>query len=164
MNAHPHASEDGKFAVVHNGIIENYMPLKEELIAKGYHFKSETDTEVVAHLLEDMYDGDFVGTVRRMLNRVDGAYALEIICACLLYTSAPSVQNSIYSYEPGVVNCDLHDCLPPFVTSVLERALPYWGRRIRGFDNPAVCMTCLLYTSIWPPQTMPSLTATSSSR
>ena len=57
------------------------MPLKEELIEKGYHFKSETDTEVVAHLLEDMYDGDFVGTVRRMLARVDGAYALEIICA-----------------------------------------------------------------------------------
>ena len=81
MNSHPHASEDGKFAVVHNGIIENYMPLKEELIEKGYHFKSETDTEVVAHLLEDMYDGDFVSTVRRMLARVDGAYALEIICA-----------------------------------------------------------------------------------
>ena len=81
MNSHPHSSEDGKFAVVHNGIIENYMPLKEELIAKGYHFKSETDTEVVAHLLEDMYDGDFVSTVRRMLDRVDGAYALEIICA-----------------------------------------------------------------------------------
>ncbi len=81
MNAHPHSSEDGKFAVVHNGIIENYMPLKEELIEKGYYFKSETDTEVVAHLLEDMYDGDFVSTVRRMLDRVDGAYALEIICA-----------------------------------------------------------------------------------
>ena len=81
MNSHPHSSEDGKFAVVHNGIIENYMPLKEELIEKGYHFKSETDTEVVAHLLADMYDGDFVGTVRRMLARVDGAYALEIICA-----------------------------------------------------------------------------------
>ena len=81
MNAHPHSSEDGKFAVVHNGIIENYMPLKEELLEKGYHFKSETDTEVVAHLLEDMYDGDFVSTVRRMLARVDGAYALEIICA-----------------------------------------------------------------------------------
>ena len=56
-------------------------------------------------------------------------------------SQAPSVQNSIYSYEPGVVNCDLHDCLPSFVTSVLERALPYWGRRIRGFDDPAVCMT-----------------------
>jgi len=81
MNSHPHSSEDGKFAVVHNGIIENYMPLKEELIEKEYHFKSETDTEVVAHLLADMYDGDFVGAVRRMLARVDGAYALEIICA-----------------------------------------------------------------------------------
>ena len=56
-------------------------------------------------------------------------------------SQAPSVQDSTYSYEPGVVNCDLHDCLPPFVTSVLERALPYWGRRIHGFDNPAVCMT-----------------------
>lgn len=81
MNAHPHMSQNGKFAVVHNGIIENFMPLKEELISKGYEFKSETDTEVVAHLLEDMYDGDFEGTVRRMLKRIEGAYALVIICA-----------------------------------------------------------------------------------
>ena len=81
MNSHPHADEKLKFAVVHNGIIENYMPLKEELLQKGYHFKSETDTEVIAHLLADMYDGNFEGTVRRMLDRVDGAYALEIICA-----------------------------------------------------------------------------------
>ena len=81
MNSHPHCSEDMKFAVVHNGIIENFMPLKEELIAKGYHFKSETDTEVVAHLMSDMYDGDFEGTVRRMLDRIQGAYALEIMCA-----------------------------------------------------------------------------------
>ena len=81
MNSHPHADENMKFAVVHNGFIENYMPLKEELLQKGYHFKSETDTEVIAHLLADMYDGNFEGTVRRMLDRVDGAYALEIICA-----------------------------------------------------------------------------------
>ena len=74
MNSHPHADENMKFAVVHNGIIENYMPLKEELLQKGYHFKSETDTEVIAHLLADMYDGNFEGTVRRMLDRVDGAY------------------------------------------------------------------------------------------
>lgn len=81
MNSHPHASQDGKFAVVHNGIIENFMPIKEELIAKGYEFKSETDTEVVAHLLSDLYDGDFEATVRRVLERIEGAYALEIICA-----------------------------------------------------------------------------------
>lgn len=81
LNSHPHCSQDMKFAVVHNGIIENFMSLKEELMAKGYQFKSETDTEVVAHLMADMYDGDFEGTVFRMLERIEGAYALEIICA-----------------------------------------------------------------------------------
>lgn len=81
MNAHPHTDEKGLFAVVHNGIVENYLPIKEELLKKGYHFKSETDTEVVAHLLVDLYDGDFEGTVRRMLKRIDGSYSLVILCA-----------------------------------------------------------------------------------
>ena len=67
--------------VVHNGIIENYMPLKEELLAKGVEFTSETDTEVVAHLLSDMYDGNFESTVRRMLERIEGSYSLVMICA-----------------------------------------------------------------------------------
>ncbi len=83
INAHPHMSQSGKIAVVHNGIIENYMELKESLIAKGYHFVSETDTEVVAQLLDYYYldCGDFFEAVTRMLNAVDGAYALGIICA-----------------------------------------------------------------------------------
>lgn len=81
MNAHPHTDEKGLFAVVHNGIVENYLPIKEELLKKGYHFKSETDTEVVAHLLSDLYDGDFEGTVRRMLKRIEGSYSLVILCA-----------------------------------------------------------------------------------
>ena len=81
MNAHPHTDEKGLFAVVHNGIVENYLPIKEELLKKGYHFKSETDTEVVAHLLADLYDGDFEGTVRRMLKRIEGSYSLVIVCA-----------------------------------------------------------------------------------
>ncbi|WP_288302018.1 glutamine--fructose-6-phosphate transaminase (isomerizing) [uncultured Veillonella sp.] len=81
MNAHPHTDAKGLFAVVHNGIVENYLPIKEELIAKGYEFKSETDTEVVAHLLADLYDGDFEGTVRRMLDRIEGSYSLVITCA-----------------------------------------------------------------------------------
>ena len=54
---------------------------------------------------------------------------------------APSVESSIHSYEPHIVDCDLHQCLPDYVSSVLERALPYWGRRIKGFDNPEICMT-----------------------
>lgn len=81
MNAHPHTDAKGLFAVVHNGIVDNYLPIKEELIKKGYEFKSETDTEVVAHLLADLYDGDFEGTVRRVLQRIEGSYSLVILCA-----------------------------------------------------------------------------------
>ncbi|MFP3381276.1 glutamine--fructose-6-phosphate aminotransferase, partial [Bacillus sp. SIMBA_069] len=60
-------------------IIENFLPLKEELLAKGYTFTSETDTEVIAHLLADMYDGDIVSTARRAVQRMRGAYALGIM-------------------------------------------------------------------------------------
>ena len=75
-NAHPHSDCSGDFVVVHNGIIENYLSLKEELIEKGHNFQSETDTEVVAHLLEDVYNGDFLGSVREVLQRIEGSYSL----------------------------------------------------------------------------------------
>ena len=61
VNAHPHLSEDGKLAVIHNGIIENYLPLKEKLSQAGHSFLSETDTEVMVHLIEEHYDGDAGG-------------------------------------------------------------------------------------------------------
>ena len=80
LNAHPHTDMKGDFAIVHNGIIENYMELKEELIAKGCQFKSETDSEVVAHLCADMYDGDFASTVRRVLHRLRGSFSLVFMC------------------------------------------------------------------------------------
>ena len=76
VNSHPHTDCYGDFAIVHNGIIENYLSLKEELIAKGHVFKSETDTEVVVHLLEEVYSGDFVAAVRAVLERIEGSYAL----------------------------------------------------------------------------------------
>lgn len=78
-NSHPHTDEKTKFAVVHNGIIENFIPIKEELLAKGYVFTSETDTEVIAHLLADLYDGDLVSTVRKAVQKMRGAYALGIM-------------------------------------------------------------------------------------
>ncbi len=81
LNAHPHLSSDGRFAVVHNGIIENYAALREELTAKGYSFISETDTEVIVHLLE-MYDsGDLKATVMKTVARLEGSYALGVLCA-----------------------------------------------------------------------------------
>lgn len=75
-NSHPHTDCTGDFVVVHNGIIENYLHLKEKLIAKGHVFTSETDTEVVAHMVEDLYDGDLESTVRKVLQHIEGSYAL----------------------------------------------------------------------------------------
>ena len=82
INSHPHMSEDKMIAVVHNGIIENYLEIKEELEAKGYQFHSETDTETVALLLDYYYKqgNDFLESVFAVLERIEGAYALAILC------------------------------------------------------------------------------------
>lgn len=79
QNAHPHGDCHNHFVIVHNGIIENYMGLKKDLISKGHVFKSETDSEVIAHLLEELDDGDFLSTVRKMLTYVEGSYSLVIM-------------------------------------------------------------------------------------
>ncbi|ADH61558.1 glucosamine/fructose-6-phosphate aminotransferase, isomerizing [Thermoanaerobacter mathranii subsp. mathranii str. A3] len=79
-NSHPHLSQSGLIAVVHNGIIENYLPLKKWLLEEGYTFKSETDTEVVANLLEYYYNGDIVEAVKKVLDRIEGSYALGVLC------------------------------------------------------------------------------------
>jgi len=79
-NAHPHISNDKRIAIVHNGIIENYIALKEELIDKGFVFESETDTEVVVHLLSNYYKGNLLDAVVKTAKRLEGSYALGIIC------------------------------------------------------------------------------------
>ena len=79
LNSHPHTNDDETISLVHNGIIENYRELKEELIQKGYHFQSETDSEVVVHLLDDYYDGDLFEAVKKVLKRIEGSYALCIV-------------------------------------------------------------------------------------
>ena len=79
-NAHPHLSNDGRFAIVHNGIIENYIALREELLADGYRFESETDTEVIVHLIEMYYRGNVLEALIRTANRLQGSYALGVIC------------------------------------------------------------------------------------
>ena len=81
VNSHPQISSSGRIAVVHNGIIENYAELKAFLEAKGVLFASETDTEVVAQLIEYFYQGDLLEAVGRVLHRIQGAYALGILCA-----------------------------------------------------------------------------------
>ena len=81
VNSHPQVSQSGRMAVVHNGIIENYAKLKKFLESKGVQFVSETDTEVVAQLLDYYYKGDLLDAVSKVLHRIQGAYALGIVCA-----------------------------------------------------------------------------------
>lgn len=86
-NAHPHTDCSGRFAVVHNGIIENFAALKEELAGRGHEFRSDTDTEVIAHLIEEAYEGDLLDAVRMAARRLVGAYGLAVTC----------------TFEPGVI-------------------------------------------------------------
>ena len=79
VNSHPHFNENKSIVVVHNGIIENYMTLKKRLMDKGYKFVSETDTEVIAHMLDYYYKGDPLEAIRKVMHRAEGAYALGII-------------------------------------------------------------------------------------
>ncbi|MCD6378300.1 MAG: glutamine--fructose-6-phosphate transaminase (isomerizing) [Planctomycetes bacterium] len=84
VNAHPHTDCSGKIAIVHNGIIENYASLKQVLIEKGHQFTSQTDSEILAHLIEEFYQGgkvDFVQAVQSALREVSGTYGLAVICA-----------------------------------------------------------------------------------
>jgi len=78
-NSHPHYDQSGKFAIVHNGIIENYLELKHELEERGVAFTSQTDTEVIVHLLAEAYEGDIVATVRSVTEKIRGAYALGVM-------------------------------------------------------------------------------------
>jgi glucosamine--fructose-6-phosphate aminotransferase (isomerizing) len=86
-NAHPHLDADGAIAVVHNGVIENYLHLKQQLLADGIRFQSETDTEVLSHLIARYYQGDLLQAVRRALEPVKGTYGLAVVCR----------------HEPGVI-------------------------------------------------------------
>ena len=98
VNAHPHMSNDRRFAVVHNGIIENYRALRDELVEKGFHFESETDTEVVVHLLEMYYRGDLKNAVMRASARLQGSYALGVVC-----TDAPDEIVAIRESSPLII-------------------------------------------------------------
>lgn len=98
INAHPHLSSSGSFAVVHNGIIENYMELKQELSAKGIVFRSSTDTEVIAQLLEYHYNGDLVDTVIKIMPLLKGSYALGI-----MYNEAPDEIIAVRKGSPLII-------------------------------------------------------------
>jgi glucosamine--fructose-6-phosphate aminotransferase (isomerizing) len=97
-NAHPHPDCSGNYIVVHNGIIENYLQLRDELKEKGHTFQSETDTEVIAHLVEEMFDGDIFRTVLNVVRRIRGAYALAVMA-----TDNPDCLVAVRKQSPLVI-------------------------------------------------------------
>ncbi|OLC14515.1 MAG: hypothetical protein AUH32_05370 [Actinobacteria bacterium 13_1_40CM_66_12] len=120
VNAHPHTDCHGKIFVVHNGIIENFAELKAELQAKGHEFTSDTDTEVVPHLIEANYKGDFLAAVRAALKRIHGAYALAMFS-----TDDPELLIGARLNAPLVVGLGDHEY---YIASDITAIIPYTKR------------------------------------
>ncbi len=116
-NAHPHTDCSGEIVVVHNGIIENYSALKQELTAKGHVFASETDTEVLAHLIEECLQGDLVAAVRTALSRVEGSYAIGV-----LWAKEPELLVAARNHSPLVMGVSPEAC---YIASDIPALLPY---------------------------------------
>ncbi len=133
MNAHPHFNQDKTIAVVHNGIIENYMKLKKKMQDKGYTFKSETDTEVIAHLLDYYYKGDALETITKVMHRVEGSYALGII-----FKSEPDKLYAVRKDSPLIVGkSNIGNLIASDVPAVLK-----YTRNVYFIENEEiVCMT-----------------------
>jgi glucosamine--fructose-6-phosphate aminotransferase (isomerizing) len=120
INAHPHTDCHGKIFVVHNGIIENFAELKAELEKAGHEFTSETDTEVVPHLIEANYKGDFLAAVRAALKRIHGAYALAMFS-----TDDPELLIGARLNAPLVVGLGDHEY---YIASDITAIIPYTKR------------------------------------
>lgn len=132
-NSHPHMSQSGKFCIVHNGIIENYLPLKEELINKGYVFQSQTDTEVVAHLLDDCDTGNILDTIISVMNKLNGSFALGILC-----TSEPDCFWAVRKDSPLVVGVGEGE---NFIASDIPAILEYTKNTYLLENNEIVQLT-----------------------
>ena len=131
-NAHPHSDCTGELVVVHNGIIENYGRLKEELLAEGHVFSSETDTEVLAHLIEKYLEDDLVAAVRKALARVEGSYALGV-----MWVKEPHKLVAARNQSPLVMGVDEDAC---YIASDIPALLPFTRQVIFLDDNELVVL------------------------
>jgi len=132
-NSHPHLSADGNFAVVHNGIIENYLELKEDLINKGYEFKSDTDTEVIAHLFEELFTGDLLDTAFKVVKKIKGAYAAGVISSL-----DPNKIVALRKESPLVIGIGEGE---NFIASDVPALLPYTKKVIYANDGDIALIT-----------------------
>ncbi len=133
INSHPHLSTDGNFAVVHNGIIENFAELKAELTAKGIRFASETDSEVIAQLLQYVYDGDMVEALRNVTSRLVGSYAVGIITS-----HCPDTLYAVRKDNPLVVGIGANE---NFIASDFAAALEHTHNFVQLGDGEIAKLT-----------------------
>ena len=133
VNSHPHYNSEETIAVVHNGIIENYIPLKNKLVKRGYTFLSETDTEVVAHLLDYYYKGNPLEAITKVLHRVEGSYALGI-----LFADHPDTLYAVRKDSPLIVGKSEDGC---FIASDVPAILKYTRNVYYVENQEVVCMT-----------------------
>ena len=129
VNAHPHFNEKETIAVVHNGIIENYLALRKKLTQRGYHFISETDTEVLAHMLDYYYKGDPMEAITKVLHRVEGSYALGI-----LFADFPGELFAVRKDSPLIVGQNGEGC---FIASDVPAILRY-TRTVTYIENQEI--------------------------
>ncbi len=130
-NAHPHSNAVGSISVVHNGIIENYIPLKNKLTERGYEFVSETDTEVLVQLLDYYYKGDPMEAIAKVLHRVEGSYALGI-----MFADRPGVIYAARKDSPLIVGQNEGGC---FIASDVPAILKY-TRTVYYLDNQEIAV------------------------
>lgn len=133
-NAHPHADCTGNLVVVHNGIIENYHSLREDLKERGHTFLSETDTEVLAHLIEEHLEDDLVAAVKKAVSRIEGSYAVGV-----LWTGMPDTLVCVRNQSPMVIG--LGEDEGSFVASDVPAILPYTNRVIFVQDMELCVLT-----------------------
>lgn len=129
-NAHPHFDETGEIAIVHNGIIENYLEIRQRLKDEGVQFRSETDTETVAHLIRKYYQGDLFAAVKRALRDIAGAYALGVVCK-----NNPDVMVAARNGSPLIVGLGDNEA---FIASDVPAIIKY-TRDVLYLDNGQVC-------------------------
>jgi glutamine---fructose-6-phosphate transaminase (isomerizing) len=144
-NAHPHSDCTGDLVVVHNGIIENYHSLREELKAKGHRFTSETDTEVLAHLIEENLQGDLVAAIRTSLDMVEGSYAIGV-----LWSGMPDTLVAARNQSPLVLGID-ENHQGSFMASDIPALLPFTKNVIFLEDREFAVLTaeeCSVYSLV----------------
>ena len=133
VNSHPHLSADGRFCIVHNGIIENFAEIKADLIAHGLPFKSDTDSEVIAQLIQYLYDGDMISTLRKVMERVTGSYAVGILSA-----ESPDTLYAIRKDNPLVVGLGQNE---NFIASDFAAALEHTHNFVQLNDGEIARLT-----------------------